>query len=78
MTIENVSPLASLGWESSWATAFAVGVDALGIREAGSVVPARVIAEHRQRYVVADGQTSGDVHQTRIRRSRADAANMRR
>ena len=60
MTIENVSPLASLGWESSWATAFAVGVDTLGIREAGSVVPARVIAEHRERYVVAgeDGEHS--------------------
>ena len=60
MTIENVSPLASLGWESSWATAFAVGVDTLGIREAGSVVPARVIAEHRERYVVVgeDGEHS--------------------
>lgn len=60
MTTEDASPLASLGWEGSWAAAFAAAVEAAGGRVAEPVSPARIIAEHRERYVVAgaDGEQS--------------------
>ena len=57
MTIEDLSPLASLGWDAEWAAAFAA---ATGERKATgaqpSRSPARVVAEHRDRYVVRTGE----------------------
>src|SRR5688572_4279718 len=47
--------LAALGWDASWAAAFdaAAVVNARGDEP---LVPARVIAEHRQRYVIGDAE----------------------
>jgi ribosome biogenesis GTPase / thiamine phosphate phosphatase len=52
VTIEDPSPLASLGWEARWAAAFSAALEASGGRAADPVVPARVVAEHRERYVI--------------------------
>ena len=53
MTIEESSRLASLGWDATWAAAFAAAARSDAIRDAGSATPARVVAEHRERYVVS-------------------------
>ena len=60
MTIEDTPRLASLGWDAQWAAAFQEAADTLESREAGRIRPARVVAEHRQRYDVvhADGEQS--------------------
>ena len=60
MTIEESSRLAALGWDASWMAAFAAAADAIRTRDAEPLTPARVIAEHRERYVVAgrDGERS--------------------
>src|SRR5215207_7557052 len=68
VTIENASPLALLGWDASWAAAFAAAtrisdtstLDNTSERISPPARPARVIAEHRERYVVAaeDGEHS--------------------
>ena len=59
VTIEDTSRLASLGWDAQWAAAFQGVADTLESRDAGRIRPARVVAEHRQRYdVVAGGRLS--------------------
>ena len=45
-----------VGWDASWSAAFASAVDGSPGRAEG-LAPARVIAEHRERYVVADDHT---------------------
>ena len=50
MTTKGTSHLATLGWDAEWAAAF----DAVAENER-DVSPARVVAEHRERYVVSDG-----------------------
>ena len=53
MTIEEPSHLASLGWDAHWAAAYRLAVEASAIRDVDTVLPVRVVAEHRGRYVVA-------------------------
>ena len=53
MTIEDTSRLASLGWDAGWAAAFEAA-DHLTGRDTDSATPARIVAEHRERYVVSD------------------------
>jgi len=56
VTIEDLSPLASLGWDAEWAAAFAAATEES--KPAGSQSsrsPARIVAEHRDRYVVRTG-----------------------
>ncbi|AHG92357.1 ribosome biogenesis GTPase RsgA (plasmid) [Gemmatirosa kalamazoonensis] len=56
----NDNPLASLGWDDEWRTHFAPFVN--------SLVPARVVAEHRSRYLVAgDGGERSAVVAGRLR-----------
>jgi ribosome biogenesis GTPase len=50
--MEASSPLASLGWDATWAAAFAAARASSAIRDASSVTAARVVAEHRGRYGV--------------------------
>jgi ribosome biogenesis GTPase len=45
--------LAALGWDAGWAAAFAAACSTLSEKDKQSTMPARVIAEHRERYVVA-------------------------
>ena len=54
MTIEDRSRLASLGWDVEWAAAFQAA-DTLTTRDTDAAMPARVVAEHRERYIVTDG-----------------------
>jgi ribosome biogenesis GTPase len=54
VTTEIPSRLASLGWDAGWAAAFEAAVDSLETRDAGAMSAARVVAEHRERYVVSD------------------------
>jgi ribosome biogenesis GTPase len=54
MTIE-ASRLAALGWDASWAAAFDAAAHSFASREGVAPSPARVIAEHRERYVVSGG-----------------------
>ena len=54
MTIDDRSRLASLGWDAGWAAAFHAA-NALGARDTDAATPARVVAEHRERYIVNDG-----------------------
>jgi ribosome biogenesis GTPase len=60
VTIEDMQRLASLGWDAQWAAAFQEAADTLDSRDDGRIRPARVVAEHRQRYDVvhADGEQS--------------------
>lgn len=64
MTIEDPPPrgeLVALGWDAGWAAAFAAVVSPMHTtRNAEPPVPARVVAEHRDRYLVAtaDGDRS--------------------
>ena len=60
MTFMDSPHLASLGWDAAWAAAFRAALDASSTRAGEQVVPARVVAEHRERYVVAtaDGDAS--------------------
>jgi len=55
VTIEDTSRLASLGWDAQWAAAFQEAADTLDSRDDGRIRPARVVAEHRQRYDVVHG-----------------------
>ena len=57
MTIDDTARLASLGWDASWAAAFQAAANSFGFRDAGGMTPARVVAEHRERYAVSDGDT---------------------
>jgi ribosome biogenesis GTPase len=59
VTTEAPSPLASLGWDATWVAAFAAARDALAIRDADDVTPARVVAEHRGRYGVVSEAGDG-------------------
>jgi len=58
MTIEEPSRLAALGWDAGWATAF--DAVARSYDSGPSISPARVVAEHRDRYIItaADGDHS--------------------
>ena len=60
MTIDESAPLASLGWDARWAASFASASEVSGIHAKDDVEPARVVAEHRERYTVAasDGEVS--------------------
>jgi ribosome biogenesis GTPase len=49
---EDMSHLASLGWDARWAASYAEAR-----HDERDVSPARVVAEHRERYVVSDGRT---------------------
>jgi ribosome biogenesis GTPase len=53
MTIEDSPHLASLGWDASWQRAFGDMLESSGMRASESVSPARIVAEHRERYTVA-------------------------
>jgi ribosome biogenesis GTPase / thiamine phosphate phosphatase len=64
--------LASLGWDASWAAAFRAALDASNTRAPDGVAPARVVAEHRERYVVATAD--GDVSAVLAGRARHVAA----
>ena len=59
MTIEDSAHLASLGWDAHWAAAFRAASLASSIRDAETVVPARVVAEHRERYAIASADGDG-------------------
>ena len=63
MSDKESSRLAALGWDASWAAAFDAADVVVHTREDGPLVPARVIAEHRQRYDIgdADGERSAVV-----------------
>ena len=50
MTTEGISHLATLGWDAEWAASYAAAIE-----NDRDVSPARVVAEHRERYVVSDG-----------------------
>jgi len=56
VTIEEQSRLASLGWDAGWTVAFRAAMDASGVSDASSIIPARVVAEHRDRYVVVGNE----------------------
>ena len=60
MTTDEWAPLASLGWDARWAASFAAAFEVSGIRAGNEIEPARVVAEHRERYTVAttDGEVS--------------------
>lgn len=60
MTTDEWAPLASLGWDAHWAASFDAAIEASGIRAKDDIEPARVVAEHRERYTVAasDGEVS--------------------
>lgn len=60
MTTDEWAPLASLGWDARWAASFAAAIEVSGIRAKDGIEPARVVAEHRERYTVAasDGEVS--------------------
>jgi ribosome biogenesis GTPase len=53
VTTDEWAPLASLGWDARWAASFAAASDVSGIRGRDDIEPARVVAEHRERYAVA-------------------------
>ena len=48
------SHLAALGWDATWSAAFDAACSAIHHRATEPLTPARVIAEHRERYVVGD------------------------
>ena len=50
MNTEGTSHLATLGWDAEWAAAYATAIE-----NESDASPARVVAEHRERYVVSDG-----------------------
>ena len=60
MTTDEWAPLASLGWDARWAASFAAAIEVSGLRAKNEIEPARVVAEHRERYTVAtsDGEVS--------------------
>jgi ribosome biogenesis GTPase len=60
VTTDEWAPLASLGWDARWAASFDAAIEVSGIRAKDDIEPARVIAEHRERYTVAasDGEVS--------------------
>jgi ribosome biogenesis GTPase len=56
VTIEDTAHLASLGWDAHWAAAWRAAIEGL---DASALWPARVVAEHRERYIISSGE--GDV-----------------
>jgi len=58
VTFEPSARLASLGWDAQWAAAFAAERSAASPSSTETTAPARVVAEHRGRYVV--GTEAGD------------------
>jgi len=58
VTPEQSTRLASLGWDGQWAAAYAAEHSTASPSSSGTVAPARVVAEHRDRYVV--GTEEGD------------------
>ena len=55
MTIHDPTHLASLGWDADWAAAYRAAAEVLGSRPENAAVPARVVAEHRERYSLSTG-----------------------
>ena len=53
MINEGSPRLAALGWDAGWAAALAAACSTFSEKDKQSVRPVRVIAEHRERYVVA-------------------------
>ena len=53
MTVDDTTHLASLGWDAAWAAAFHAACELPGNRSENTVVPGRVVAEHRERYTVS-------------------------
>jgi len=56
VTHQDAPRLASLGWDAGWTAAFAAAMEAMEssrTRGADAISPARVVAEHRERYIVA-------------------------
>ena len=58
MTTEPSARLASLGWDAQWAATYATRMSDANPSSADATAPARVVAEHRGRYVV--GTEAGD------------------
>jgi ribosome biogenesis GTPase len=60
VTHPDLPHLASLGWDATWAAAFRAAAEASSRRGADAVLPARVVAEHRERYTISveDGDAS--------------------
>jgi len=60
VTIDDTTHLASLGWDAGWAAAFHASRELPDNRSEHTVVPGRVVAEHRERYTVSapDGEVS--------------------
>ena len=54
MNNEDASRLATLGWDAGWAAAFAAACESISGDQRDELSPGRVIAEHRDRYVIAD------------------------
>ena len=54
MINDESSRLPALGWDASWAAAFRAASGTLSERQSEPLSPARVIAEHRERYVIGD------------------------
>jgi ribosome biogenesis GTPase len=53
VTVDDTTHLASLGWDAGWAAAFHAACELPGNRSENTVVPGRVVAEHRERYTVS-------------------------
>ena len=51
---KNPSHLSALGWDTRWSAAFDAACSAIHTRATEPLAPARVIAEHRERYVIGD------------------------
>ena len=69
MTTEDMARLASLGWDARWAAAWRATLDGFDAREPLS--PARVVAEHRERYTIVSA--GGDTSAVLAGRARHDA-----
>ena len=54
MNIDDCPRLAALGWDAGWSAAFEAACSSLRHRDTDQPSPARIIAEHRERYEVAD------------------------
>ena len=60
MIIEDFPRLAALGWDADWAAAFDAACSRIRLRDTELFSPARITAEHRERYEIgaADGERS--------------------
>ena len=56
MIIEDSPRLAALGWDAAWAAAFDAACHTLPHRDTDPLSPARVTAEHRDRYDIGDAE----------------------